>query len=123
MVGCKTNVKSEQAETLATEVKSNTQEKALLTPKLLVNLPETFNSPASGDLDKDGNVIFTSPNLHNDVLIKAGAMQKPAIPTIGKTDNNTNLALGIPLNQRIWTKQAVPLYLLVWLLVQMATPM
>jgi len=71
LVGCKNNIKLEQAETVDTEVQSNTQETALLTPKLLVNLPETFNSPASGDLDKFGNVIFTSPNLHNDVFIKA----------------------------------------------------
>ncbi|MEP2058540.1 MAG: hypothetical protein ABJJ05_12080 [Maribacter litoralis] len=58
----------------------------------MVNLPETFNSPASGDLDKEGNAIFTSPNLHNEVLIKAGAMEKPATPTIGKINNNNQFS-------------------------------
>lgn len=62
-----------------------------LQSKLFLNLPETFNSPASGDIDKSGNVYFTSPNFHNDVLIKSGDMKTPAIPTIGKIDANNNL--------------------------------
>jgi hypothetical protein len=91
-VRCINNSKSENTETSTTEVKANTKETALITPRLLLNLPETFNSPASGDLDSEGNVIFTSPNLHNEVLMKAGVMQKPAIPTIGKIDKNNTLS-------------------------------
>ncbi|MEI8618001.1 hypothetical protein P4S63_15085 [Pseudoalteromonas sp. B193] len=49
----------------------------LLTPELLVDLPNTFNSPASSDMDKEGNVYITSPNFHNDALIKIGEMQTP----------------------------------------------
>lgn len=90
--GCNTKSKSKNTESSTTEVKANTKGTALLTPRLLLNLPETFNSPASGDLDSEGNVIFTSPNLHNEVLIKAGVMQKPAIPTIGKIDKNNTLS-------------------------------
>jgi len=63
-----------------------------LTSKLLLDLPETFNSPASGAKDKEGNVYFTSPNFHNEVLIKAGDMEKPALPTIGKIDKNNKLS-------------------------------
>ncbi|XQF89606.1 hypothetical protein ACOBV8_12215 [Pseudoalteromonas espejiana] len=62
----------------------------LLTPQLLVDLPNTFNSPASSDIDSQGNVFITSPNFHNDTLIKAGEMQTPAVPRIGMLDKNNN---------------------------------
>ncbi|EAS19716.1 conserved hypothetical protein [Flavobacteria bacterium BBFL7] len=90
-IGCNSNSKLKTTET-SPEVKVDTKETTLITPRLLLNLPEIFNSPASGDLDNDGNVIFTSPNLHNDFLIKADVMQKSAIPTIGKIDKNNTLS-------------------------------
>lgn len=61
-----------------------------LTPELFLNLPETFNSPASSDFDAAGNIYFTSPNFHNDTLIKAKEMTVPAAPTIGKIDKQNN---------------------------------
>jgi len=56
--------------------------------ELFLQLPTTFNSPASSDFDQEGNIYFTSPNFHNDALIKSGDMKKPAAPTIGKIDKN-----------------------------------
>ncbi len=64
---------------------------AKLQSELFLSLPETFNSPASSDFDKEGNIYFTSPNFHNDALIKSGEMQKPALPTIGKIDKLNKL--------------------------------
>lgn len=72
----------------------------LLTPELLVDLPNTFNSPASSDMDKEGNVYITSPNFHNDALIKIGEMQTPAAPRIGMLDKNNNFS-----NWYTFTKQ------------------
>ncbi|MEM9866551.1 MAG: hypothetical protein AAF765_02605 [Bacteroidota bacterium] len=63
------------------------------TTKLFLELPETFNSPASGTIDDDGNIYFTSANLHNEVLIEAGLMEKPAMPTIGKIDKENKLTV------------------------------
>ena len=36
----------------------------------LQNLPAQFNSPASFALDANNNILFTSPNLHNQTLIE-----------------------------------------------------
>ena len=57
-------------------------------PKLFMELPATFNSPASATVGEDGNIYFTSPNFHNDALVKAGDMKEPAAPAIGKIDQN-----------------------------------
>ena len=62
-----------------------------LSSQVYLTLPSTFNSPASADFDKDMNIYFTSPNFHNDALIKQGVMSKPAMPTIGKIDKNDKL--------------------------------
>ncbi|WP_109832275.1 NHL repeat-containing protein [Reichenbachiella versicolor] len=83
-------VKSENQK--KSEVKEVTAKKpVVLESKLFLNLPETFNSPASGDIDSEGNIYFTSPNFHNDALIKSGDMKTPATPTIGKVDQNNQL--------------------------------
>lgn len=72
---------------------SITEEKTVaLESQLFLNLPETFNSPASGTIDKAGNIYFTSPNFHNDLLIKSGDMTTPALPTIGKVDKDNKLS-------------------------------
>lgn len=62
-----------------------------LTSKLFLSLPITFNSPASSGFDATGNIYFTSPNFHNDALIKSGEMKKPAVSTIGKVDKHNRL--------------------------------
>lgn len=62
-----------------------------LKSELLADMPATFNSPASADFDDKGNVYFTSPNFHNEALIKAGEMTMPVAPTIGKLDANNKL--------------------------------
>ena len=54
--------------------------------KLYLTLSDSFNSPASADVDKAQNIYFTSPNFHNDALIKEGVITKPEAATIGKID-------------------------------------
>ena len=61
-------------------------------PELLASLPLTFNSPASFTLDAENNILFTSPNLHNETFIKQGLMDKPATPAIGVIDNNDQVS-------------------------------
>jgi|GEM_PF-2397746 len=56
--------------------------------ELFLQLATTFNSPASSKFNQQGNIYFTSPNFHNNALIKSNDMQKPAGPTIGKIDKN-----------------------------------
>ena len=53
-----------------------------MSSKLLLSLPNQFNSPASAAKDSDGNIYFTSPNIHNDLLEQAG--EAPQAPCIGK---------------------------------------
>ncbi len=59
--------------------------------KLLLKLPDHFNSPASGAKDGKENFYFSSPNLHNDVVEKNGG--KPALPTIGKLTPDNELSV------------------------------
>lgn len=57
-------------------------------------LPHTLNSPASVALDEQQNIYFTSPNFHNDALVKLGevkAEQAPA-PRIAQIDNNDQVS-------------------------------
>lgn len=74
-----------------TSVITHTAFAGSLKSELFLTLPATFNSPASTDFDREGNIYFTSPNFHNDTLIKAGTMKQPAAPTIGRIDRNNNL--------------------------------
>ena len=60
--------------------------------QLLAKLPLTFNSPASFTLDAYNNVLFTSPNLHNDTFVKQGLLTKAATPTIGLIDENNQVS-------------------------------
>ncbi|KLV02167.1 hypothetical protein ABT58_06020 [Photobacterium aphoticum] len=54
----------------------------LLSSQLFMQLPNHFNSPASADMDAQGNIYFSSPNFHNNLLAQSG---KPAEwPAIGK---------------------------------------
>lgn len=89
--GCKENKNEKNVKTLDVKKIEEKTSKVYKT-ELLVNLPEQFNSPASGDVDADGNLYFTSPNLHNAALIKEGAMTIPAMPSIGKVDGNNQLS-------------------------------
>ena len=60
--------------------------------ELLASLPQEYNSPASLTIDVYNNVLFTSPNLHNDTFVKQGIISKPATPVIGMIDQNNNVA-------------------------------
>ncbi|WP_136443857.1 hypothetical protein [Pacificoceanicola onchidii] len=61
--------------------------------ELLTELPATLNSPASMGLDSAGNLYFTSPNFHNEAMVKAGALEAPAPPAIAKVapDNTVSI--------------------------------
>ncbi|MEM9101977.1 MAG: hypothetical protein AAGB12_06620 [Pseudomonadota bacterium] len=52
-------------------------------PKLLASLPQAYNSPASFTIDAFNNVLFTSPNLHNETFVKQRVISQPATPVIG----------------------------------------
>ncbi|BCO18453.1 hypothetical protein KUC3_13100 [Alteromonas sp. KC3] len=53
----------------------------------LSNLPGKFNSPASFAVNNN-DILFSSPNLHNDTFVKAGLMASSEMPTIGLIDEN-----------------------------------
>ncbi|WP_200799217.1 NHL repeat-containing protein, partial [Tenacibaculum agarivorans] len=90
---CKGKIKPETKQESENSVPTTAVVKPVsLEAKLFLNLPETFNSPASGAIDTEGNIYFTSPNFHNDVLIQSGDMKTPAVPTIGKVDKNNALS-------------------------------
>lgn len=59
---------------------------------LLASLPQEYNSPASFTIDAYNNVLFTSPNLHNDTFVKQGIISQPATPVIGVIDQNNDVA-------------------------------
>ena len=59
----------------------------------LQNLPAQFNSPASFALDANNNILFTSPNLHNQTLIEKGVLQNALAPTIGLIDENDRVSV------------------------------
>ena len=61
-----------------------------MSSKLLLSLPNQFNSPASAAKDSDGNIYFTSPNIHNDLLEQAG--EAPQAPCIGKLTSDNLLS-------------------------------
>lgn len=79
-----------------TTLPANTQtDVATTVPKssqLLATLPLTFNSPASFSLDANNNVLFTSPNLHNDLFVKQGLLKQAATPRIGAIDAENNIS-------------------------------
>ncbi len=62
-----------------------------MSSELFFDLPDHFNSPASGASDKLGNIYFSSPNLHNDLVEKTGG--KPALPTLGKITPKNELSI------------------------------
>ena len=66
----------------------------------LQDLPAQFNSPASFSLDSDNNILFTSPNLHNQTLVEQGVLTKAAAPTIGLIDNKNQVSVWYTFKQQ-----------------------
>ncbi|ASJ95928.1 NHL repeat-containing protein [Shewanella marisflavi] len=60
--------------------------------RLVAELPLSFNSPASFALDSSNNILFTSPNLHNDLFLKQGLLAKPAVPVVGLIDKSNKVS-------------------------------
>ncbi|NLS14048.1 hypothetical protein HGP28_14230 [Vibrio sp. SM6] len=58
---------------------------------LLFDLPDHFNSPASAAKDSSGNVYFSSPNLHNDLVEQSGG--RASLPTIGMITPDNKLSV------------------------------
>lgn len=46
-------------------------------PKLLTVLPEGCNAANGAAMDKDGNIIITIPNHHNNYLVRVGELSTP----------------------------------------------
>lgn len=65
---------------------------------LLFSLPDHFNSPASAAKDANGNVYFSSPNLHNDLVEKQG--KTASLPTIGKITPDNELSIWYQFTQQ-----------------------
>ena len=88
-----TLVACSQTSQTSKNVQSVRSEKALAQTMLLANLPLYFNSPASLTIDNNNNILFTSPNLHNDAFVKQGIMKKAESPTIGLIDANNKVSI------------------------------
>lgn len=68
--------------------------------ELYAKLGSEFNSPASSTQDKNKNIYFTSPNFHNQSLIKNGHIKKPKPPVIGIIDTKGNIKFGTRLRKK-----------------------
>ena len=55
-------------------------------PRLLIELPDAFNTPDGADLDSDGNVVLSVPNFSNDHLIETGVITQPSPAVMARID-------------------------------------
>ena len=62
-------------------------------PKLLTVLPEGCNAANGAAMDKDGKIIITIPNHHNNYLVRVGELSTPDPKKIIKL-NATNEITG-----------------------------
>ena len=62
-----------------------------ITPRLLIRLPLSCNTPDGATLDEEGNIILSIPNFNNDALIKDKVIETPFPPKIVKIDKNNEL--------------------------------
>ena len=62
-----------------------------ITPRLLIRLPLSCNTPDGATLDEEGNIILTISNFNNDALIKDKVIETPFPPKIVKIDKNNEL--------------------------------
>ena len=61
------------------------------TPRLLIRLPLSCNTPDGATLDEEGNIILSIPNFNNEALIKDKVIETPFPPKIVKIDKNNEL--------------------------------
>ena len=61
------------------------------TPRLLIRLPSSCNTPDGATLDVEDNIILSIPNFNNDALIKDKVIETPFPPKIVKIDKNNEL--------------------------------
>ncbi|CAM3820881.1 hypothetical protein [Parendozoicomonas haliclonae] len=77
---------------------------------LFMDLPNQFNSPASAAKDDKGNIYFTSPNLHNDILVQAGeAAEAPCIGRIAPDNTLTTWYRFTEADMFSGTRKAAPM--------------
>jgi sugar lactone lactonase YvrE len=62
-----------------------------ITPRLLIRLPLSCNTPDGATLDAEGNIILSIPNFNNEALIKDKVIETPFPPKIVKIDKNNEL--------------------------------
>jgi hypothetical protein len=61
------------------------------TPRLLIRLPSSCNTPDGATLDAEDNIILSIPNFNNDALIKDKVIETSFPPKIVKIDKNNEL--------------------------------
>lgn len=62
------------------------------TPKLIVTLPEEYNTPDGCTLDKNGNIILSIPNFNNSTLIKQGIIKEESPALMVSIDRDNKLS-------------------------------
>jgi sugar lactone lactonase YvrE len=61
------------------------------TPRPLIRLPLSCNTPEGATLDAEGNIILSIPNFNNEALIKHKDIETPFPPKIVKIDKKNEL--------------------------------
>jgi len=61
------------------------------TPRQLIRLPLSCNTPSGATLDAEGNIILSIPNFNNEALIKNKVIDTPFPPKIVKIDKENEL--------------------------------
>ena len=62
-----------------------------ITPRTLIRLPLSCNTPDGATLDAEGNIILLIPNFNNEALIKNKVIETPFPPKIVKIDKENEL--------------------------------
>ncbi|MGW8325713.1 MAG: hypothetical protein ACWGNI_08385, partial [Desulfobacterales bacterium] len=61
------------------------------TPRTLIRLPLSCNTPDGATLDAEGNIILSIPNFNNEALIQNKVIETPFPPKIVKIDKENEL--------------------------------
>lgn len=69
-------------------------------PRILVTLPEDYNTPDGAALGDDGSVILSIPNFNNDHLLEKGVIKEPAPPVMAIIDGNGKLSTWYRFRQK-----------------------
>ncbi len=73
-------------------MKTNQSKKSDMQIKLLMELPEEYNTPDGAALDNEGNIILSIPNFNNDALLKSGKISEPSPPVMAMIKKNNEIS-------------------------------